>query len=160
MQVCLRGCLTDLVSKSGVGQNVNQSRMEQMKEMEWLSNHPNHFFSFSLFSCCMLQLCCFSGPARKCWRRSVWGGGRVKSPCCWPLGWEGSWEERHSAHCDSSIYWVLISLLAEPFISNIWFGQSAPARTLFIWNTVLPFWTLSNTEPPLSHMFPCAHRRA
>lgn len=49
MQVCLRGCLTDLVSKSRVGQNVNQSRMEQI-EKEWLSNHPNHFFFSSHYS--------------------------------------------------------------------------------------------------------------
>lgn len=43
MQVCLRGCLTDLVSNSEVGQNVNHSGMEQI-EKEWLSNHPNRFF--------------------------------------------------------------------------------------------------------------------
>lgn len=42
MHVFLRGCLTDLVSKSEVGQNVDQSRMEQTGD-EWLSNHPNPF---------------------------------------------------------------------------------------------------------------------
>lgn len=59
MQFYLCGCLTDLVSKSETGQNVNQSRMEI--EREWLSNHPNLFLSFffsPLFSSCVLQLCC------------------------------------------------------------------------------------------------------
>lgn len=47
MQACLCGCLTDLVSKTEVGQKVNRSRMEQI-EKEWLSNHPNHFSFFFL----------------------------------------------------------------------------------------------------------------
>ena len=43
MQECLRGYLTDLVSKSEVGQNVNQSWVEQL-EREWISNHANQDF--------------------------------------------------------------------------------------------------------------------
>lgn len=127
MQACLCGCLTDLVSKTEVGQKVNRSRMEQI-EKEWLSNHPNHFsFFFFTILPCMLQLCCFFGPARKCWKGSVWGGGRVRSPCCWPLGWEDRGET--------------LGPLSQPhlfillFASDIWFTHSPHLER----RTVLPF---------------------
>lgn len=67
MQVCLRGCLTDLVSNSEVGQNVNHSGMEQI-EKEWLSNHPNRFFFHCSPAACSSCAAALSQPG------SVGGG--------------------------------------------------------------------------------------
>lgn len=106
MCVCLCGCLTDSVSKSEVGQHVNQSRMEQT-EQEWLSNHPNHFLLHllrfpPLSRCSVLQLCCCFSPARKCFGvEAGWGhqaGGL----------WDGRIDERHLARCHSYVYFFLI----------------------------------------------------
>lgn len=90
MHVFLRGCLTDLVSKSEVGQNVDRSRMEQTGE-EWLSNHPKSLSSsyFPHYPPAACSSCAAAlGQPGSVWRGSVWGGGTVRSPCCWPLGWE------------------------------------------------------------------------
>ncbi len=62
-------------SKTEFGQNVNQSRMEQIKK-EWLSNHPNHFLFF--FAPLLLQSSC-AVLARKCRRGEClgWRQGEV-----------------------------------------------------------------------------------
>lgn len=143
MLVCLCGCLTDLVSKSEVGQNVNQSRMEQTEE-EWLSNHPNLFFFSPHYPPAVLQL----------WAsQEVFRGGVFRVEAGWghcAVGpWDGRIEERHLAHCHSTLYSVLILQPTVPFTGNIWHTQSVRAHAS---GTVLPFWTIID-RLPLSHMF-------
>lgn len=64
------------------------SRMEQT-EKEWLSNHPNHFLLFPPTILLHAPAVLLLWASQNVFGGGVfWGGGRVRSLCYWPLGWE------------------------------------------------------------------------
>lgn len=82
MCVCVRGCLTDLVSENEVGQNVEDGR-NRAGMVKQSSKSPPPLPTVLLLCAPAVLL---RSPSQEVFLR---GGGRVRSACRWPPGREG-----------------------------------------------------------------------
>ena len=71
----------------------------------------------------------------------VWGGGRVRSPCCWPLGWVDNWEERGETPSPLLQLHLFIPYLIVSWALHRPHSTVCPKcpSTRYIWNTTQCF---------------------